>query len=102
MARLKLSGKELRAIGYPEGPVISVAINLMEKNYKHAEKEKVMNILKSVLASPVEYAGDAVMALIAQQLLPKENKKGTKIQMNEIGVHFNVFGVDQIEESAMN
>jgi tRNA-splicing ligase RtcB (3'-phosphate/5'-hydroxy nucleic acid ligase) len=102
MSKLKLSGKELRGIGYPEGPVISVAINLMEKNYKHVEKEEVMNILKNVLASPVEYAGDAVLALIAAQLLPKENNEGQNIRMNDAGIHFNVFGADQIEESAMH
>ena len=34
MPKLKLSGKELRAIGYPEGPVISFAMNVMEKNFK--------------------------------------------------------------------
>jgi len=34
MSKLKLSGKELRAIGYPEGPVISIAMNIMEKNFK--------------------------------------------------------------------
>jgi tRNA-splicing ligase RtcB len=38
MSKLKLRGKDLRAIGYPEGPVISIAMNIMEKNYKH-EKE---------------------------------------------------------------
>jgi tRNA-splicing ligase RtcB len=102
MAKLKLSGKDLRAIGYPEGPVISLAMNLMEKNYKHADKEEVMNILKNVLASPVEYTGDAVLALIAAQLLPKENREGARIQMNEKGIYFNVFGADQIEESAMH
>ncbi|HXB28922.1 MAG TPA: RtcB family protein [Puia sp.] len=102
MAKLKLSGKELRAIGYPEGPVISLAMNLMEKNYKHVEKEEVMNILKNVLASPVEYAGDAILALIAEQLMPKENKEDAKIQMNEKGIHFNVFGTDHIEEGAMH
>ena len=102
MAKLKLSGKELRAIGYPEGPVISVAMALLEKHYKHAEKEEVMNILKNVLASPVEFAGDAVLALIAAQLLPKENKEGARIRMNDTGIHFNVFGADQIEETAMH
>src|SRR5580693_8126053 len=102
MAKLKLSGKDLRAIGYPEGPVISLTMNLMEKNYKHADKEEVMNILKNVLASPVEYTGDAVLALIAAQLLPKENREGARIQMNEKGIYFNVFGADQIEESAMH
>jgi len=67
MPKLKLSGKELRAIGYPEGPVISVAINLMEKHYKFVEKEEVMNILENVLKSPVEFTGDAVLALIAKR-----------------------------------
>jgi len=102
MAKLKLSGKELRAIGYPKGPVISVAMALMEKHYKHVEKEEVMKILKDVLASPVEFSGDAVLALIAAQLMPKENSEGLRIQMNEKGIHFNVFGADQIEESAMH
>jgi tRNA-splicing ligase RtcB len=101
MAKLKLSGKELRAIGYPEGPVISLTMNLMEKHYKHAEKEEVMNILRSVLVSPVEFAGDAVLALIAEQLIPKEKNKGAVIRMNDIGIHFDVFGAEQIEPGAM-
>src|SRR5450755_2181020 len=102
MAKLKLSGKDLRAIGYPEGPVIGVAMALMEKHYKHVEKEEVMKILKDVLASPIEFTGDAVLALIAAQLMPKENSEGLRIQMNEKGIHFNVFGGEQIEESAMH
>ncbi len=101
MAKLKLSGKELRAIGYPEGPVISLAMNLMEKHYKHAEKEEVMNILRSVVASPLEFAGDAVLAFIAEQLMPKEKNKSTIIRMNDIGIHFDVFGAEQIEQGAM-
>ena len=102
MAKLKLSGKELRAIGYPEGPVISLAMHLMEKNYKYAEKEEVMNILKNVLRSPVEYTGDAVLALIAEQLMPKEEKDNNAIRLNVTGIQFNVFGGEQIEESAMH
>jgi len=102
MAKLKLSGKELRAIGYPEGPVISLAMNIMEKNFKYAEKEEVMNILRNVLKSPVEFTGDAILALIAEQLMPKENKESATIRLNETGIHFNVFGNEQIEQSAMH
>jgi tRNA-splicing ligase RtcB len=29
MTKLKLSGKQLRAIGYPEAPVISIAMKVM-------------------------------------------------------------------------
>ena len=92
----------MRGIGYPEGPVISLAMHLMEKNYKYAEKEEVMNILKNVLKSPVEYTGDAVLALIAEQLMPKEEKEDTAIRLNVTGIQFNVFGGEQIEEGAMH
>ncbi len=46
MSKLKIAGKELRAIGYPEGPVVSIAMRIMEKNYKHSGKEEAMEILK--------------------------------------------------------
>ncbi|HEY4063165.1 MAG TPA: RtcB family protein [Puia sp.] len=102
MAKLKLHGKNLRAIGYPEGPVISIAMNIMEKNYKFEKEEDVMNLLKKILAAPVEYAGDAVLGLIAQQLVPKQVIEGAEISLNQTGVAFNVFGGAQIEAGAMN
>ena len=34
-----------------------------------------MEILKAVLAAPVEYYNDAVLALIAEKLLPKKKLK---------------------------
>lgn len=101
MGKLKLRGKDLRAIGYPEGPVISIAMKIMEKNYKFTEQEDVMNLLKQILASPVEYANDAVLGLIAQQLIPKKQElEGVEISLNQTGVPFNIFGADQIEEGA--
>ena len=42
MTKLKLTGKELRAIGYPEGPVISIAMNIMEKNFKRISKQDAL------------------------------------------------------------
>jgi tRNA-splicing ligase RtcB len=102
MAKLKLRGKDLRGIGYPEGPVISIAMNIMEKNYKFESEEVVMNLLKKILASPVEYANDTVLGLIAQQLMPKPAVEGAEISLNKTGIQFNVFGKDNIEEGAMN
>ena len=102
MKKLKIQGKELRAIGYPEGPVISIAMNVMEKNYKHHKKEEVMEILKNVLEAPVEYMNDAVLALIAEQLLPKPATEGAEISLNQHGIQFNVFGAEHIEQGAFN
>jgi tRNA-splicing ligase RtcB len=103
MAKLKITGKELRAIGYPEGPVISIAMNVMEKNYKYENKEDVMELLQRILRAPVEYENDAVLGLIAQQLIPKKDvEQGEAISLNTTGIQFNVFGSEHIEEGAMH
>jgi tRNA-splicing ligase RtcB len=102
MAKLRLRGKDLRALGYPEGPVISIAMNIMEKEYKFEKEEVVMNLLRQILAAPVEYANDAVLGLIAQQLLPKQDPEGLEISLKKTGVAFNVFGGQHIEQGAMN
>lgn len=102
MSKLKLRGKDLRAIGYPEGPVISIAMNIMEKNYKFEKEEDVMNLLRSILAAPVEYENDAVLGLIARQLLPKPADESTEISLNHTGVSFSIFGSEHIEQGALN
>ncbi|MBL7764224.1 MAG: RtcB family protein [Chitinophagaceae bacterium] len=109
MSKMKLTGKELRAIGYPEGPVISVAMNVMQKHYKHEAKEDVMNLLKKILAAPVEYKDDAVLALIAKEFIklaeskaPPSEGLGEAVSLNHSGIQFNVFGQEHIEEGAMH
>jgi tRNA-splicing ligase RtcB (3'-phosphate/5'-hydroxy nucleic acid ligase) len=102
MSKLKISGKEIRAIGYPEGPVVSIAMHTMEKHYKHSGKEEAMEMLKNILAAPVEYENDAILGLIAQQLIEKEDKAAQEIALLEKGIEFNVFGREHIEEGALH
>ena len=102
MSKLKIQGKEIRALGYPEGPVISVAMNVMEKNFKHHSKEKAFEILKEVLQTPHDYVSDEVVGSIAKQLLPKQEAEGQNISLNQSGIQFNVFGQEHIEEGAMH
>lgn len=103
MRKLSLTGKELRHIGYPEGPVISIAMNIMQKTYKHEGKEKALAILSDVLASPQNYATDEVLGSIAQQLLPKPAEpEDSGISLNQTGIQFNIFGQEHIEEGAMH
>ncbi len=52
MSKLKLNGKELRAIGFPEGPVISIAMNVIEKNFKQKDKSEALQLLRQVLDDP--------------------------------------------------
>ena len=101
MAKLHLTGKELRAVGYPEGPVISVAMNVMEKQYKHCKKEEALTLLKNILAQPAMFIEDETLSPIAKLLLPKEKTAGDEIELLNNGVHFNIFGAEYIEDSAL-
>ena len=102
MSKLKIQGKELRAIGYPQSPVISLAMNIMEKNFKHLSHVDAMEVLRAILQSPNEYANDPVLGKIAEMLLPKPVVEGAEISLNNNGIQFNVFGREYIEEGAMN
>ncbi|HTL08175.1 MAG TPA: RtcB family protein [Chitinophagaceae bacterium] len=102
MAKLKITGKELRTIGYPEGPVISVAMASMEKHYKHSGHQQAMEILAAVLANPAAYTDDAVLGPIAKLLLPAPEQEGASISLNSNGIAFNIFGQEHIEEGALH
>lgn len=102
MKKLKIEGKELRKIGFPEGPVISIAMQVMEKNFKHESKEKAIALLLQVLENPAEFAEDEVLGSIAEQLLPEPSASDMQVSLNKEGISFGIFGTDDIEQGALN
>lgn len=102
MSKLKITAKELRAIGYPESPVIPVAMSVIEKFYRFGNKEEVFELLKNVLAEPANYKNDAMLGSIALKLLPKEAGKTNSIAMNETGVPVSIYGSEHIEAGALH
>ncbi|HVI45465.1 MAG TPA: RtcB family protein [Chitinophaga sp.] len=98
MSKIKLSGKVLRNLGYPEGPVISVAISVIEEHYPDFSQEEAEDLLKQILADPTKYAEDEVLLKIAAPLIPVENKT---IPLNEKAVDYSVYGASFIEEGAL-
>ncbi len=104
MSKLRITGKHLRNIDYPQGPVISVAINTMEKHYKHHALEEALGVLSNVLAEPAMFVEDKVLGNIAKMLLPKPAQTSAldDISLLNNGVHFNVFGAEFIEDGALH
>ena len=101
MGKLKLTGKQLRSIGYPEGPVISIAMDVMEKNFKRNSVDHALKVLGEVLEEPIAFAEDEVLGKIAQELLARKKKEEANIVLKEEGVHYNIFGAEFIEEGAL-
>lgn len=101
MSKLKLTGKQIRAIGYEEGPVVSVAMHTMCTHYKHATEEDALRILKDVLAAPENYLADKVLGKIAEKLVVPQEETVMEIPLNKKGVEYNVFGAKHIEDGAL-
>ncbi len=98
MAKLKLRGKDLIAIGYPQGKVISIAIDTMLRNYKRERKDKVLQRLKTVLKDPEKYHGDGVMGKIAEALV-----RPVQVEAQKLTTHrapFTIFGENEIADQA--
>ena len=102
MSKLKLTGKQIRAIGYPEGPVVSVAMHTMCTKFKHHSEEEALGILKQILNAPENYLDDEILNPIAEKLMPEPEAEGMNISLNASGIQFNVFGQEHIEEGAMH
>lgn len=102
MSKLNIQAKELRAIGYPKGPVISIAMQVMQKHYKYHSREEALEILNHVLQSPADFVQDEILSPIAAQLIPAEKTEGETISLNQNGIAFSIFGQEHIEEGALH
>lgn len=102
MAKLKLTGKDLRGIGFPESPVISLAMGLMEKHYKHSTVAEALKILSNVKDTPADYLEHPVLGKIAEQLIPRPAPEGAEVSLNQNGISFSVFGSEGIEAGALH
>lgn len=103
MSKLKLTGKQIRALGYEEGPVISVAMHTMCTHFKHHTEEEALDILKDIQAAPEQYLADEVLGKIAEKLIavPDEDPNA-EIPLNETPIQYNIFGAEHIEEGALS
>jgi len=99
MTRLKLTCTALRSIGFPEGPVINLAISAMEQQFKHHTEEAALHILKQVLTDPLSYLSDSALRKVAGRLMETPGDKDTPLK--EIPVPYEIYGAGFIETGAI-
>jgi tRNA-splicing ligase RtcB (3'-phosphate/5'-hydroxy nucleic acid ligase) len=100
MAKLKLRGNHLLDIGFPQNKSVSIALEEVKKYYKRETKERVLALLKEVLANPQEYMGKGIFGRTAEALL--EAKKTESRKLNATRAPFAIFGENGIDDVAKN
>lgn len=100
MAKLKLRGKDLIAIGFPQNKAISIAMESMQKHYKRETKERVLALLKEVLKDPQQFLNDGIFGKIAEALLSDTKTEKQKLKTNR--APYTIFGENDIKDEAKN
>lgn len=101
MATTKITGKELRKLGYPEGKVIGFAMKVLEEHYKGKSKKHKLELLERVIKNPEFYAKHEQLAPIAKSLIIKTEHNKT-LELNKNRLDYRIYGEEGIEPGAIN
>jgi tRNA-splicing ligase RtcB len=72
MGNLKLKGKDILKLGYPNNKSVKVALEVAKKNFADKNTAYVKNILKEILLQPEEFKNNLMLGQIAEELLASQ------------------------------
>ena len=101
MKKLKLRGKELKRIGYTSDRAIALALNLVTRHFKRADKAELMETLEKVNLQPENYLNDQVWGELARLLAEKPAQKKKKPSLNKTALEFKIYGEENIDPEAI-
>jgi tRNA-splicing ligase RtcB len=105
MARLGLKGKDIAAIGFKEGVVISMALEVLKKHYKHKDEPLQKQDLKALLANPQDFVEDEVWGGVAHKMLDiiakGESVRKEEIALRQNPISYHIYGAPEIEYGAL-
>jgi len=101
MGKIKLKGKDLRAINYSSNKTISMALGVMSKHYKFHSKEEQIRLLKDVKNNFQNYLEDDILGNLAKNFQVVQKKVTVQpINLREESEPFQVFGRKNITSNA--
>lgn len=101
MGKIKLRGKDLRAINYSSNKAISMALAIMSKHYKYTPKEEQLQLLNDIKNNHEKYLQDDILGALAENFKKTEViKKVQPIDLLSESEPFNVYGRKNITSNA--
>lgn len=103
MGKQKLHIKDLISIQFPSEVARSLALNTMNRHFKHTPLDEKLIIINKVLMQPELYTHDSAWSVLALKLAAKTevNEKYRTFQLENEPKHFDVFGNKHIEVNAI-
>ncbi|MEY4105861.1 MAG: hypothetical protein RL181_203 [Bacteroidota bacterium] len=103
MTKLKITAKALRKIGFPDSPLTTRALALVQKHHRFQTMDSVLQHLRQFIADPAAYREDPVWGELAAKLAPEASQPAlADPSANSKGIQFSVFGREHIEAPAFH
>jgi tRNA-splicing ligase RtcB (3'-phosphate/5'-hydroxy nucleic acid ligase) len=97
--KIKITGSQIKNLGYPEGKVIGLSLEVIEKNFSANTNEEIENVLSKVLSNPEKFTTDKRLFPIADELL---RPKDYVLSLKDTPDLYKVYGAEGIEQGAIN
>ena len=102
MAKLKIKGKDIRKIGFPQNKIIGMAIDVIHRHFKYEKKENILALFEKLKERPQDFLEHEAIGNIAKLLMPVKEKKTFEIAIADEPMDFNIFGREHIDDSAVH
>lgn len=95
---MNITGNHIKALGFPEGKAIGLAMTIVEKEYAHLEREAILTLLKQVVTNPSAFAEDAKLSHLVTELTKPAD---ITLSLNQQPQPYAIYGADAIEDGAI-
>lgn len=94
---MKLTGNDLKNIGFPETKAIGIALTIMEQEFNTLTINEQLELLKKVIEQPSSY-GNTIFLPLVQELSKSDD---SSIALKEETQAYQIYGAEAIEEGAI-
>ena len=70
-----ITGKDLIEIGYSEGKIVGLALDILKENFADIEEKELVALFKKVKDYPESFLDDEVLNVLATAVIEEANPK---------------------------
>lgn len=99
--KTEITGKTLKALGYTEGKILGLALEILKDNFNPIETNEVQKLLKKVKNYPESFLDDEVLGVLATAIIEEATPKpDATISLVDDAKAYTIFGESYIESGA--
>src|SRR5687767_8406123 len=96
--RMKLTGNDLRNIGFPETKAIGIALTILEREFSDRTIDENLELLKEVIKQPSAFENNPTFLPLVHELLKPVD---STIALKEETQSYQIYGAEAIEQGAL-